>query len=49
MVAQLGAQRANQEARQARKARHIGGSGGPSLRKVLNFRPSEIVSGAILG
>ena len=36
-------------------ASHKGGGGGgggvrgPSPRKILNFRPSEIVSGAILG
>ena len=31
----------------ARKARHVGVSGGMPPRKILNFRPSEIVSGAI--
>ena len=33
------------------KACLLGGSGGmpPSPRKILDFRPSEIVSGAILG
>ena len=34
---------------QAREAHHIRGVWGPSPRKSLNFRPSEIVSGAILG
>ena len=36
----------------AQGASHKGGGGGgrgPSPRKILNFRPSEIVSGAILG
>ena len=40
-AAQWRAQRADQEVEQAREVRHTGGS--------LNFRPSEIVSGAILG
>ena len=31
----------------ARKARHLGGSGARPPRKILDFRRSEIVSGAI--
>ena len=31
----------------AREARHLGGFGGMPPRKILDFRPSEIVSGAI--
>ena len=45
VAAQWRAQRGDQEAEQVREARDIGGSGG----EILNFRPSEIVSGAILG
>ena len=33
----------------ARKVRPLVGSGGMPHQKMLNFRPSEIVSGAILG
>ena len=29
------------------EARHLGGLGACPLRKILDFRPSEIVSGAI--
>ena len=53
VAAQWRAQRADQEAEQARgaSARSASHRGvwGPSPRKILNFRPSEIVSGAILG
>ena len=33
----------------AHEARPLGGSGGMPPKKILNFRPSEIVSDAILG
>ena len=51
VAAQWRAQRADQEAEQAREARRRvtwGGGLGPLPQEILTFRPSEIVSGAIL-
>ena len=53
MAAQWRAQLANREVKPAREASaqsaSYKGVWGPSPMKILNFRPSEIVSGAILG
>ena len=34
---------------EVRKVRLLGGFGGMSPRKVFDFRPSEVVSGAVFG